>query len=151
MPETLLDVEKSFKKDFAAMVMGYKADSGEIDIADYFIEVQYEKYGKICFKWILDLYRKKYDDIQFCIHLLKCLRHIDLDHITEDLITIASESFDRDNDELRELAVMTFENWEYVKGIPLLKSFKFNWKFLDDYRLDVIRDLKNIQRQRDKK
>jgi hypothetical protein len=133
---------EEFKKILFEKIECYDPDPGFLSPVDEYLEMFIGKDDLPYFNWIYDLYRENYDNEQFVVKLLLTLAHIPAQKIENKTVTIAKESLNRESCDIKESAVMAFENWEYVGAIPFLEKVRFNDSFLDNYLQMVIRDLK---------
>jgi hypothetical protein len=137
--------EIEFKKNFSEKVKNSDFEYGFLSEADEYLEKAMKNNGSLCLELIYELYCDNYDDEKFIIGLLKTLAHIPWNKITDKCIRIVKESLGSKSIDIKENAVMAFENWEYTDAIPLLENTRFNDSFLDDYLQGVIQDLKELR------
>jgi hypothetical protein len=139
--------EIEFKRNFIEKIKYSDFEYGMLSELDEYLETFIDNDDPCCFKWIYDLYCDNYNDQEFIIKLLRTLAHIPAQKINSksECIKIAQESIMRESLDIKENAVMAFENWEYTDAIPFLEKICFNDSFLDDYLQGVIQDLKELQ------
>jgi hypothetical protein len=137
--------EIKFKKDFFEKIKSSHFEYGFLSEADKYLEEAMENDELSCFKLIDWLYRDNYDDKEFIIGLLATLAHIPAKRITPECINIVQKSLESESIDIKERAVMAFENWEYTGAIPLLEKTRFDDPFLENYLQGVIQDLKELR------
>jgi hypothetical protein len=149
MIQNIGDNKKDFKINFLSKVKRSYYESGYFSEADDYLIPFIIHNHPFYFDWIYELYRENYQDEYFVSNLLKILAHISYENITPICIKIAEESLMHESSEIKESAVMAFENWEYTDAIPMLEIIHFNDEFLDDYLRRVIEDLKEIKEEKE--
>jgi hypothetical protein len=139
--------ESEFKKTLFEKIENDDFEYGVFSETDKYLEKVIGDTYSLCFKWIYDLYRENYDNEQFVVGLLRTLAHVPRQKITKEAVAVAGESLECASCDIKENAVMVFENWEYTDAIPLLEKVSFNDAFLDEYLQGVIDDLRVLQHE----
>lgn len=85
------------------------------------------------------LYGRKTNNLTGILHTIS---HMDYEAIYPIGVSMAISALNHKNNEVAEYAIKCFENWNHVDGISKLESVKFSSKWLEDYAVEVIAELK---------
>lgn len=75
--------------------------------------------------------------------MLRIIGRFDEEIIFPQGKTMALAALSHKNDEVKELGVRAFENWNSLNSLEVLKNISFDSNWLQDYLNQVIKDLKS--------
>lgn len=90
------------------------------------------------------LFLKNINNDKVVLSILHTISHIDYDLIYPEGQTMALACFSNKDLEIREYAIRAFENWACSSSLDILESQRVSPAWLDDYRKEVIEDIKGI-------
>ena len=120
---------------FDDVELGYKSQSIRL------IEEQLSINRIATINWINDLYIENLKDEKVTIGILKIFEYFEESIFSPMSYTIAMSSLLSSNNEIKELAVRTFENWGSIKSYEILKTISTDTQWLKSYIEKVILDL----------
>ncbi|MCX3067327.1 hypothetical protein OQE61_07450 [Cetobacterium somerae] len=87
------------------------------------------------------LKEKDYDAILSILHIMSNCEELEIKNADSNMYILLS-LFSNKHDLLKEAAIKIFENWGLKKYSEILEEFEIKVKWIDDYRIEVIKYLK---------
>lgn len=93
-------------------------------------------------KGMLEVFYDNYHNHKIVEGILNVLSILEYDKVVPEGPIMALTLTSYDNDTIKEALIRVFENWCNKDSIRLLETIKFDDEWLDNYRLEVIEDIK---------
>jgi hypothetical protein len=114
---------------------GYKSKSESI------IKRQFEINALATKNWLNEIFIENFKNEKILIGLLRILGRFSEEIIFPQGQTMALAALMHKNDEIKELGIRAFENWNSQTSLQILKNIEVEVKWLKDYLSQVIKDL----------
>lgn len=95
--------------------------------------------------WLNSLFMDYYSNNSIIIGIIRLIGRYNPEEIYPQGQTMALASLCSSSDEIIEWGIRAFENWGGVDSIRILENTRIKTKWLDDYRLQVIKDIQTIK------
>lgn len=92
--------------------------------------------------WINEIFISNYDNTSIIIGILRIIGRFKEEIIFPQGHTLALAALMHENDEVKELGIRAFENWASNNSLKVLSNIKIEQDWLDEYKMEVIADLK---------
>lgn len=119
-------------------------ESGYNSLADNYVKNFMEKYGEESFwVWFLSIYNENKNWRYISISILQVLSHMEYDRVGIFGEILLNEIYKHNNNDLevKDLIIRTCENWGAESCLCILHQIACDQKWLEEYRLNVIKDL----------
>ena len=112
--------------------------------ADKLFNIYHEKYGVLAVNWLMKLFITNLFHLNIILGILLLLSRQKLSDIGyQGQMMLISATYKFNNDlQIQEAIIRCIENWESFELIHILDELHPNEKWLNDYKLAVIEDLK---------
>ena len=81
------------------------------------------------------------NNVNLVVGILHIISHFDYEKVYPQGPTIALAALNINNPEIKECAVMAYENWSHVDSLSILKAIKVSETWLQEYINQVIKDI----------
>lgn len=92
--------------------------------------------------WLNELFIENFQNEKILVGLLRIIGRFEEEIIFPQGQTMALAALAHKNNEIRELGIRAFENWNSLNSLEVLKKVNIDSKWLQDYLNQVIEDLK---------
>ncbi|MDF7822142.1 hypothetical protein P1X15_31295 [Runella sp. MFBS21] len=116
---------------------------GKRSFADIFVENQLEKFPDTTKLWLANIFTKYYHDIDIVLGILRVVSRMDIKDTAPNGLLIVLGALPHQNIEIQECAIRALENWGTPECLNILKNAKLSINWLEEYRIEVIKDLEN--------
>lgn len=143
---TNAEQKTKFKAMFRKIVESEIFEFGVRSAAEAFVEDQLLRRPNFTKNCLNELYLEyAATDAQLAVAVLKVLAHSDRDLLFPVADTVAIAALSHVSLEVRECGVRAFEYWESPKAIGVLEQTKLEPAWLEEYKLEVIRNIREMQ------
>ena len=130
-----------FKENVVRSLLGEYHEFGKKSSAEVLVESEVLR-GELNVGEILaDIYLENSSNEGLLVGLLSIVAHLESRESKTTLTIMAISAFSHKSVQVRECAVRVFEYWAEPDSVNVLSSFELTPAWLDEYRLQVIRDL----------
>ena len=136
------EANRKFNDTLLLIIREQDFEYGYLSAADKYFQESIKQNGFIVCEWLNRLFVARFSDHIAIIGILRIVSHMDYSMISPYGPTMALAALSHIHYEVRECGIRAFENWERKEHIELLENTKCAEKWLDDYRKQVIEDLK---------
>jgi hypothetical protein len=140
--QRLNDFNAKYTPLFLKCLKDQDFEYGFTSLADKLFEECINADNLIAKKWLNNLFIKYYSEKYVLVGILQVLAHIDYEKIVPEGPTMALAALSNINAEVRECGIRAIESWGNIESIGLLENTKCPERWLDEYRIQVIEDLK---------
>jgi hypothetical protein len=93
--------------------------------------------------WLYIIFGQNLNNNHRLISIFHILSHFNSRDVNILIIDMVTYGLKYNNVEINDITIRCFENWEYDCLIPILQTIKYKDHWLEEYRINVIKDLQN--------
>lgn len=116
-------------------------EPGKVSLVQGNLEKLLEKDSAFAQQVVQEVYLKNSSNVQILTSLISALAYLSKDALKTQANLIALAAFSHKSPEVKEWSIRAFEVWGDPESVEFLKNHEIGIRWLDRYRLDVIRDL----------
>lgn len=141
----LKKLENEFSEKLIKLITESEFEYGYYSDVDKFIKQMLMENASVTREWLNHLFIRHIDNPTVTLGILKAISHIDYDNVLPVGPIMAMAALTNKNPEIREGGIRAFENWGSTDSIKILKTIKCDEDWLEEYLLQVIKDLEGIK------
>jgi hypothetical protein len=134
-------LEKKFTNNLINCFIEEDFEFGFISRSELIIRKQFSINALATRNWLNELFIKNFKTEKILLGLLRILGRFEEEIIFPQGQTMALAALVHENNEIKELGIRAFENWNSINSLEVLKKVNIESKWLKDYLIQVIDDL----------
>ncbi|CAD5246132.1 MULTISPECIES: hypothetical protein [unclassified Imperialibacter] len=134
-------LKSKFTKDLSKCLEEEEFEFGYKSKSESIIKKQFEINALVTKNWLNEIFIENFQNEKILIGLLRILGRFSEEIIFPQGQTMALAALMHKNDEIKELGIRAFENWNSQTSLQVLKNIEVEVKWLKDYLSQVIKDL----------
>ena len=138
----LIEPERVFANELISFILNEEFEYGIDTEADALVRRYMVLNPLLTKKWINTIFEKNSANVSILIGLLRIIARLDYGEILPEGQTIAVAALLHKDTEVIECGVRAFESWGTIESLKILKDFKVEIQWLQEYIDDVVSDLR---------
>lgn len=123
------------------LALAEDVEPGNVSLVQIDLEKMIESNPNLAQQVVQEVYLNNSSNVKVLTSLISALAYISKEALKTQANLIALAAFSHKSNEVKEWSIRAFELWGDPESIEFLKNHQVGIKWLDSYRLDVIRDL----------
>jgi len=137
----LSQFKNKYTPEFLRIIFEENFEYGFNSLSDLFVKQLMEMNDGITREWLNSIYRDYWHDARVFIGLLHVISHLEYEQICPEGPTMAMAALYHPSVEVRECGIRAFENWGASESLSILRNFRCDEKWLQEYVEQVVSDL----------